>query len=472
MGGFCNEVRCIMKKENNSAHNHNRGSFSGRIGYVLAVAGSAVGLGNIWRFPYLAAKYGGGIFLLIYILLTASFGYVLIMSETALGRMTRKSPVGAFEHFGKTKSFKIGGWLNAVIPMLIVPYYSTIGGWVIKYLVEYFKGNVQAVAEDGYFGNFISDSWQVELWFLVFAALVFIIILGGVQNGVERMSKIMMPVLVVLAVVVTIYSVTRPGAVEGVKYFLIPNVKNFSWMTVVAAMGQMFYSLSIAMGILYTYGSYVRKDMDIERSTTQVEVFDTGIAILAGLMIIPAVFSFSGGNPETLQAGPSLMFITLPKVFASMGFGTATGIVFFILVLLAALTSAVSLMETSVSTFMDELHWSRKKCCGLMVVIMIVLGTASSMGYGLLDFIRIFGMNFLDFFDFITNSVMMPLAALASCILILRVVGIDGMVKEIEQSSPFRRKKLYRVFIKYFATICLIIILLSSIANVLGIISM
>ena len=199
------------------------------------------------------------------------------------------------------------------------------------------------------------------------------------------MSKIMMPVLVVLAVVVTIYSVTRPGAVEGVKYFLIPNVKNFSWMTVVAAMGQMFYSLSIAMGILYTYGSYVRKDMDIERSTTQVEVFDTGIAILAGLMIIPAVFSFSGGNPETLQAGPSLMFITLPKVFASMGFGTATGIVFFILVLLAALTSAVSLMETSVSTFMDELHWSRKKCCGLMVVIMIVLGTASSMGYGLLD---------------------------------------------------------------------------------------
>ena len=356
--------------------------------------------------------------------------------------------------------------------MLIVPYYSTIGGWVIKYLVEYFKGNVQAVAEDGYFGSFIADSWQVELWFLVFAALVFIIILGGVQNGVERMSKIMMPVLVVLAIVVTIYSVTRPGAIEGVKYFLIPNMKNFSWMTVVAAMGQMFYSLSIAMGILYTYGSYGRKDMDIENSTTQVEIFDTGIAILAGLMIIPAVFAFSGGNPETLQAGPSLMFITLPKVFASMGFGTATGIVFFVLVLLAALTSAVSLMETSVSTFMDELHWSRKKCCGLMVVIMLGFGTASSMGYGLLDFIRIFGMNFLDFFDFMTNSVMMPLAALATCILVLKVVGIDGIAKEIEQSSPFRRKKLYRVFIKYFAPVSLIIILLSSIANVLGIISM
>ena len=456
----------------NKGQSGKRASFSGKIGYVLAVAGSAVGLGNIWRFPYLAAKYGGGIFLLVYLILTVTFGYVLIMSETALGRMTRKSPVGAYQTFGKTKSFKIGGWLNAVIPMLIVPYYSSIGGWVIKYLVEYLKGNVQTVAQDGYFTSFISDSIQVEVWFIVFAVLVFCVILAGVENGVERVSKIMMPILVILAIIVAIYSVTRPGAIEGVKYFLIPNPKHFSAMTVVAAMGQMFYSLSIAMGILYTYGSYIGKDVDLEKTTTQVEIFDTAIAMLAGLMIIPAVFAFSGGNPDDLQAGPSLMFITLPKVFASMGFGTATGIVFFILVLLAALTSAVSLMETSVSTFMDELHWSRKKCCGLMVVIMIVLGTASSMGYGLLDFIRIFGMNFLDFFDFMTNSVMMPLAALATCILILRVVGIDGMVKEIEQSSPFRRKKLYRVFIKYFAPICLIIILLSSIANVLGIISM
>lgn len=458
-----------MNKEKNS---QNRGSFSGGIGYVLAVAGSAVGLGNIWRFPYFAAKYGGGIFLLVYILLTVSFGYVLIMSETALGRMTEKSPVGAFAYFGKGKFFKAGGWLNAIIPMLIVPYYCTIGGWVLKYVAEYFKGNVQKLAEDNYFSAFISDSWQAEIWFLVFAVFVFAIILGGVQNGIEKMSKIMMPMLVVLAIIVTIYSVTRPGAFEGVKYFLIPNFKNFSWMTVVAAMGQMFYSLSIAMGILYTYGSYMKKEMDIEKSTTQVEIFDTGIAILAGLMIIPAVFAFSGGNPETLQAGPSLMFITLPKVFANMGAGTATGIVFFVLVLLAALTSAVSLMETCISTFMDELHWSRSKSCGLMVVIMLVFGTASSMGYGVFDFIRIFGMNFLDFFDFITNSLMMPIAAFTTCILVIRVVGFERIAKEIEQSSAFKRKKLYQVFIKYFAPICLLIILLSSIASVLGIISM
>ena len=449
-----------------------RSNFTGSIGFVLAAAGSAVGLGNIWRFPYLAAKYGGGIFLLVYLILTVSFGYVLIMSETALGRMTRKSPVGAFQTFGKTKSFKIGGWLNAIIPMLIVPYYSSIGGWVIKYLAEYLKGNVQTVAQDGYFTEFISDSFQVEAWFIVFSILVFCVILAGVENGVERVSKIMMPILVILAVIVAIYSVTRPGAIEGVKYFLIPNPKHFSAMTVVAAMGQMFYSLSIAMGILYTYGSYIGKDVDLEKSTTQVEIFDTAIAMLAGLMIIPAVFAFSGGNPDNLQAGPYLMFITLPKVFASMGVGRLAGILFFILVLLAAVTSAISLLETSVSTFQDELHWSRPKCCILMVAVMLIIGTLSSMGYGVLSFIQIFGMACLDFFDFLTNSVMMPLAALATCFLIVRTVGFDKIAREIEQSSAFKRKKLYMFFMKYLAPICLIIILLSSIANVLGIISM
>ena len=410
--------------------------------------------------------------MLVYLLLTVTFGYVLIMSETALGRMTGKSPVGAFRYFGNSISFKLGGWLNAVIPMLIVPYYSAIGGWVIKYLVEYLRGNVTEVAQDGYFTSFIADSNQVELWFLVFAVIVFVVILAGVKNGVERVSKIMMPILVILAMIVMCYSVTRPGAIEGVKYFLIPNVKHFSWMTVVAAMGQMFYSLSIAMGILYTYGSYIGKDVDIEKSTSQVEIFDTAIALLAGLMIIPAVFAFSGGNTADLQAGPALMFITLPKVFASMGIGRVAGILFFVLVLLAAATSAISLMETSVSTFVDELHWSRPKCCMLMAGVMLVVGSASSMGYGTLDFIQIFGMAFLDFFDFLTNSVMMPLAALATCFLIVRTVGFERIAKEIERSSEFKRKKIYVFFMKYLAPICLVIILVSSIANVLGFISM
>ncbi len=444
-----------------------RNSFSSKMGYVLSVAGSAVGLGNIWRFPYLAAKYGGGVFLLVYLILMITFGYALIISETTIGRMTKKSPVGAFQTFGKSFSFKFGGWINAIIPMLIAPYYCVIGGWVTKYLFEYIKLNSNPLARDEYFTSFITNGASVELWFIVFSVIVVFIIILGVNKGVERVSKITMPLLVILAIFVTIYSITRPGAMEGVKYFLIPDFSKFSFMTVVAAMGQMFYSLSIAMGILYTYGSYIDKDVDIEKSTSQIEIFDTAIAILAGLMIIPAVFAFSPGE-TTLQAGPSLMFITLPKVFASMGFGSIAGIIFFLLVFVAAITSAISLAETSASTFEDQFGWSRIKSSIIIGIIMIVLGSASALGFSSLDFISILGMGILDFFDFLTNSIMMPIAAIATLILIVRVIGLDTIAKEIEFSSKFKRKKLYNFFIKYLDAICLIIILLSSIANVFG----
>ena len=461
-----------MDKKTSSSSQNSRGKFSGRIGYVMAVAGSAVGLGNIWRFPYLAAKYGGGIFLLVYLILVVTLGYALIISETALGRMTKKSPVGAFHVFGKTLPFHLGGWFTAIIPMLICPYYCVIGGWVLKYLFDYALGNAPLLAQDGTFSAFLSSSGSVELWFILFSVLVFAVILGGVNKGVERVSKIMMPILIVLAIIVAIYSVTRPGAWEGVKYFLIPNFDNFSLMTVVSAMGQMFYSLSIAMGILITYGSYIEKDVDIEKSTSQVEFFDTGVALLAGLMIIPAVFAFSGGDMSTLQAGPSLTFITLPKVFSSMGIGNIVGVVFFLMFLFAALTSAISLLETSVSTLGDELHWSRKKSCVFMAVVMIILGTCSCLGFGVWDSIRIFGMQFLDFFDFLTNSVMMPISALATCFLVVKVVGLKKIDEEIEISSQFKRKKIYHFIIKYVAPICITIILLSSVANVLGWITM
>ena len=466
-----------MNNENNQENNldpfgrdNERSSFSGKLGYVLAVAGSAVGLGNIWRFPYLAAKYGGGIFLLVYLILMLTFGYVLIVSETTLGRLTRKSPVGAFNAFGKSLPFKIGGWINAVIPMLIIPYYSVIGGWVFKYLFEYLRGSTDALAEDSYFTGFITAGASVEVWFLVFTLVVLLIIVAGVEHGIETVCKMMMPVLVILAVIVSIYSVTRPGAFEGVKYFLIPNFDNFSWMTIVAAMGQMFYSLSIAMGILYTYGSYMKKDVDIEQSTSQIEVFDTAIAFLAGLMIIPAVFSFFNGDPEKLRAGPSLMFITLPKVFASMGMGRIIGVVFFLLVLLAALTSAISLAESCVSTIEDQLGWKRNIASVVIGIVIVILGSFSALGFGMLDFVQILGMSILDFFDFLTNSLMMPIAALSTCILIVYVVGVDKIVEEVETSSKFKRKGIYKFFIKYLAPICILIILISSIASVFGLI--
>ena len=325
-----------MKQDNN------RGSFSGKLGYVLATAGSAVGLGNIWRFPYLAAKYGGGAFLLVYIILALTFGYTMIMSETAIGRMTGKSPVSAFASFSKKGWVRAGGWINAVIPMLIVPYYSVIGGWVCRYLWGYVSGGGDAMALEGAFEGFLGSPTATLVCFLVFAGMTMSVIFGGVQNGIEKVSRVMMPILTVLALVVVGFSVTRPGALAGVRYFLVPDFRNFSLMTVVSALGQMFYSLSIAMGILITFGSYTGRDVDIEQTTVQVEIFDTAIAVLAGLMVIPAVFAFSGGDAAALGKGPSLMFITLPRVFESMG-GTWIGVLFFLLVLMAALTSSVSL---------------------------------------------------------------------------------------------------------------------------------
>ena len=454
-------------------HDTKRSSFSGKIGFVLSAAGASVGLGNIWRFPYLAAKYGGGIFLLVYIVLALTFGYTMIVAETSLGRMTKKSPVGAFSSFGKSKWLSLGGWINAIIPILIVPYYSVIGGWVIKYLFGYVTGHSASLAQDGYFTDFISNGVSTEICFLIFALFTLLIIYAGVRNGIERVSKCMMPILVVLSVIIAIYSVTRPGALAGVTYFLIPNIENFSWMTVVTAMGQMFYSLSIAMGILITFGSYMKKDISIEESTRNVEVFDTAIAIMAGLMIIPAVFAFSGGDPDTLQAGPSLMFITIPKVFESMGLGTFVGILFFLLVLFAAVTSSIALTESAVSTFEDELGWNRHKSTLLIGVIMIALGSLSSLGYGPLANITIMGMQFLDFFDFLTNSVMMPIAAIATCLLVSRVVGIQRIEEEVlEGESTFRRKKIFNFMIQYLCPVFAAIILISSVANAFGWISM
>ena len=406
-----------------------RSAFSGKIGFVLSAAGASVGLGNIWRFPYLAAKYGGGIFLLIYILLAFTFGYTMIVAETALGRMTKKSPVGAFAAFGKKGGLSFGGWINAIIPILIVPYYSVIGGWVIRYLAEYIAGHGKELATDGYFSSFISNGASAEICFVIFTIFTLAIIFAGVRNGVERVSKVMMPILVVLSVIIAGYSVTRPGALAGVKYFLVPNVAHFSWMTVVTAM--------------------------------------------AGLMIIPAVFSFSGGDPDTLQAGPALMFITIPKVFESMGLGTVVGILFFTLVLFAAVTSSIALTESAVSTFEDELGWDRHQATVLIGVIMLVLGSLSALGYGPLAGVTVFGMQFLDFFDFLTNSVMMPIAAITICLLVSRVIGVKKIEEEVTLSGkPFRRKVIFNFMIQYLCPVFAAIILVSSVANALGWIAM
>ncbi len=445
-----------------------RSSFTGKIGFVLAAAGSAVGLGNIWRFPYLAAKYGGGIFLLVYFLLVITFGFSLMVAEIAIGRKTGKSAIGAFASFGKKHTYI--GVLASIVPAIILPYYSVIGGWVTKYLWSFSTGGMEQLASNDYFSSFIAKPLEPLGWFLLFMGATAIIVLLGVEKGIEKVSKFMMPILVVLTVGIAVYGMFLPGAMEGVVYYLKPDFSHFSITTVLAALGQLFYSMSLAMGIMITYGSYMKKDVSIETSVKQIEWFDTGIAFMAGLMIVPAVFSFSNGDPDALNKGPGLMFDTLPKVFNNMGFsGHFVGALFFLLVLFAALTSSISLMETVVSIVRDKFGWSRKVSCLLVFIFCLVLGVPSSLGNGLWSNFTIIGMDFLTFFDFISNSVLMPIVALITSIFVGYAIQPKVIIQEVESTGTFKRKKMFHVIIKYIAPILIILILLSSVLDALGI---
>ena len=447
-----------------------RSSFTSKIGFIFAAAGSAVGLGNLWRFPYLAAQYGGGIFLLVYIILAITFGFALMIAEISIGRKTGLSAIGAFKALDKRFAFI--GYLCAIIPIIIMPYYSVIGGWVTKYFFAYVTGGGKEAASSEFFGNFISSPVEPILWFVLFIAITALIVMFGVEKGVESVSKIMMPVLVVLTVGIAIYALTLPNALDGLVYYVKPDFSKFSGMTVLAAMGQLFYSMSLAMGIMITYGSYTKKDLHIEQSTRRIELFDSGIAFFAGLMIIPAIFSFYGGDAEALDEnltkGPSLMFIMLPKVFESMPAGNFIGTLFFILVLFAALTSSISLMETIVSIFMDKLKVGRKTACLIILGISLILGIPSSLGNGVWSGVKIIGLDFLSFFDFITNNVMMPVVAFVTCILVGYVIKPQSVIEEVELNGKFKAKKMFSVMIKYVAPICIVAILIFSVCEGLG----
>lgn len=446
----------------------NRGSFTGKIGFVLAAAGSAVGLGNIWRFPYLAAKYGGGIFLLVYIALSVTFGFSLMVAEIAIGRKTGKSAIEAFGSLDKRFSFL--GFFAAAVPIIILPYYSVIGGWVMKYAFGFITGSAGAMADGSYFDNYIATTGEPLLWFAIFIGVTAVIVLFGVEKGIEKVSKVMMPVLVALTLFIAIYTIsTMEGAWDGVLYYIMPDFSKFSIMTVVAAMGQLFYSMSLAMGIMITFGSYMKKDISIEKSAKQIELFDTGVAFLAGLMIIPAVFSFSGGDEAALGKGPGLMFVTLPKVFDAMPGGTVIGAAFFIMVLLAALTSSISLMETIVSIFMDKLKLDRKISCLIVLGISVLLGVPSSLGYSAWSEFKILGMQVLDFFDFASNNIMMPLIALVTCIFVSFFIKPKTVIDEVELSGKFKWRGLFAVVIKYIAPVCILVILVSSVLSAFGV---
>lgn len=434
-----------------------RGNFSGKLGFVLAAAGSAVGLGNLWRFPYLAAQYGGGIFILVYLILVLTFGFSMLVMEISIGRKTKKSAISAFAQLNK--KFTIFGYLAMIVPMIILPYYCVIGGWVTRYMTIYLTGQGGVAAADGYFGKFIGGKWSPIIVFAVFLAITTLVVLGGVEKGVERVSKLMMPILLLLTIGISIYVITIPGSLEGIKYYLLPDFSKFSIKTVCAAMGQMFFSMSLAMGIMISYGSYVKDEINVGQAVSNIEIFDTAIAILAGFMIIPAVYVFSG-EAGLATGGPGLMFMTLPKVFESMPMSNIIGGAFFVLVFFAALTSSISIMEAIASNLMDRFKISRVKAVLMTVALSIVLGIPSSLGNGAWADIKILGMDFLTFFDYLANYVLMPVVAFGACILIGWVVGTKTIEDEITKNGEsFKRKGVFRVMIKYLAPVFMIIIL-------------
>lgn len=461
---------------------HDRGSFSGRLGFVLAAAGSAVGLGNIWRFPYLAAKDGGGIFLLCYLILALTFGFTLLMTEIAIGRKTGQSPLTAYRILHPKM-----GWVGlfaCLIPVLILPYYCAIGGWVLKYLSAFLTMQGSAAAADTYFTGFITAKSEPIVWFLIFLAATTLVVYKGVNKGIEKLSKVLMPVLLILILGIAVFSlflkhtddagVTRTG-LQGFMVYVVPNFEGMTmkqfFVVLTDAMGQLFYSISVAMGIMVAYGSYVSKETDLNKSVNQIELFDAVVAFLAGMMIIPAIFTFMGTEGMT-ASGPALMFVVLPKVFAEMGnvLGAIVGVLFFLTVAFAALTSSVSVMEAIVSSIMDKFHLERKAATILVVAVTTVVGTLVCLGYNLLYFEAILpntpaGKNaqLLDILDYLSNYILMPVVAIVTCVFIGWIVKPKTVIEEVTRGGhKFGREKLYVVMVKFITPLLLSLLLLQA----------
>lgn len=459
-----------------------RGSFSGQLGFIMAAAGSAVGLGNIWRFPYLAAKDGGGIFLLCYLILVVTFGFTLLTTEIAIGRKTKQSPLTAYKQIHK--GFGGIGVLACLVPTIILPYYCSIGGWVFKYLSLYLTGNGSKAVADSYFTDYITSVKGPIIWMLIYFGITAFIVICGVEKGIEKYSKILMPILVVMIVGISIFSLTlqytdtqgtRTG-LQGLAIYLIPDFENLTFksliVTIMDAMGQLFFSISVAMGIMVTYGSYAKDDTNLIKSVNRIEVFDTAVAFFAGMMIIPTVFTFMGR--DGMSSGPGLIFMSLPKVFDAMGFvGKIVAPVFFIIVSFAAITSSVSVMEAMVSSLMDAIHITRVKGSIIVIIYTLITGVLVCLGYNVLYFEFKFPNGnvgqLLDVLDYISNNIFMPLVGLLTSILIGWVVGPKVVIDEVSQGKyKFGRKHLYVIMIKFVVPIMLLLLLLQS----LGIINL
>lgn len=455
-----------------------RGSFTGHLGFVLAAAGSAVGVGNLWRFPYLAARDGGGLFIIIYLILLLTFGHALMASDIAIGRRTKKSSVDAYA--AMSPKWKFLGIITFLVPVIIMTYYAVIGGWITRYVVTYFTDEASAAAGDGYFVSFITNPIASSSFAVLFMAMTAFIVYNGVEKGIERASRIMMPLLLIMIIAIAIYSLTlhhtdddgtlRTG-LDGLKVYLVPDLTGLTvhrfLQILLDCTSQLFFSLSVSMGIMITYGSYVKDEVDLGKSATQIEIFDTFVAVIAGAMIIPAIFVFTGA--DGMSSGPSLMFVSLPKVFNAMGgtIGVIIGAAFFIMATFAALTSCVSVLETVTSNCMEIFHTGRKRTTLVLSLVYIAISVVIALGYSVF-YVEVPLPNgtvgqILDIMDYISNSVMMPFISILSSILIGWIMKPEWIIEEMEKNGEkMGRKKIYIVMIKYVTPIVMTILFIQS----------
>lgn len=445
-----------------NGNNNGRGQWQTRAGFIAAAAGSAIGLGNIWRFPYITGMYGGGAFVLVYIIFLVIVGYPIMNSELILGRKSQKNAVGAFRTLAPGTPWSIVGWMGVAAGFIILSYYSVIGGWGISYIFKTAAYMAKDADHVNIFVDFITNPVAPLFWHAVFMAMTIGIVMAGVEKGIERYSKFLMPALLVILFILIGRSVTLPGAAEGLSFYLKPDFSKLSAEALLAAMGQVFFSLSLGMGCMITYGSYLSKNEDIPTNSIFIVTFDTLIALLAGLMIFPAVFAF-GMEPGT---GPGLTFITVPAVFNAMGSGGAFfGILFFILLVIAALTSAISLLEVVTAYVVDERKWDRKKAALIVGFVIFLLGIPSSLGQGVWSHIRLIrGMDFLDSFDFIASNVLLPLGGMLIAIYAGWVWGTDKMHEEGNLGAKsVKLGGFFDILVKVISPICIFIIFLNSI---------
>jgi NSS family neurotransmitter:Na+ symporter len=428
----------------------------------MAAASSAIGLGNLWKFPYMTGMNGGAIFLIIYLVFIILLGIPILLSEMAIGRNTQLNPLGAYKKINKKWSFV--GAIGILCSFIILSYYSVIGGWVIKYIVSFISGS-KIKDSFTYFENFVSQPLEPILWHLLFMIITVSIVTFGISKGIERISKIFLPALLFLILIVAIKSLSLPNSNEGLKFFIVPNFKGINSFNdflniCLHAMGQVFFSLSLGMGALITYGSYLSKDTNLKKSAIIIPLLDTLFAILAGLAILPAVFAF-GYKP---QSGPGLIFQVLPAVFNSMNFGIIFGFMFFLVVFFAAITSSISLLEVVASFCIDTFKWSRRKSTFLPAFIMFLIGTFASLSFGPLKNTTLLNMNVFDIATFLSDKILMPLGGLFMCLFVGYVWGIKNISNEITNNGKlsFRLEPVFSILIKYIAPALILIIFITT----------